>query len=48
VVRKSYIHPRIVAKFELGELSTLNNSRARAWMSAAESKLMRFFEASET
>jgi DNA topoisomerase-1 len=47
VARKSYIHPRIVEKFERGELSTMNNSRARAWMSSAESKLMRFFEASD-
>jgi DNA topoisomerase I len=48
VVRKSYIHPRIIEKFEQGELSTMTNSRTRAWMSAAESKLMRFFEATET
>ena len=48
VVRKSYIHPRIVEKFERGELSTMNNSRTRSWMSAAESKLMRFFETNET
>jgi DNA topoisomerase I len=48
VVRKSYIHPAIVEKFERGELSAMNNSRTRAWMSAAESKLMRFFEASES
>jgi DNA topoisomerase-1 len=47
VVRKSYIHPRIGETFERGELSTMNNSRMRAWLSSAESKLMRFFEASE-
>lgn len=48
VVRKSYIHPLIIEKFEHGELSTMTNSRTRVWMSAAEFKLLRFFEATET
>jgi DNA topoisomerase I len=45
IVRKSYIHPLIIAKFETGELAEFTNSRARAGMNSAESKLMRFLEA---
>jgi DNA topoisomerase I len=47
VVRKSYIHPQIVEKFDRGALSEMNNSRTRAWISAAEAKLMRFLEAGD-
>jgi DNA topoisomerase I len=45
ITRKSYIHPRIVEKFEAGELDGLSNGRARDGQTAAESKLMRFLEA---
>jgi DNA topoisomerase I len=44
ITRKSYIHPLVIAKFEAGELSGFTNSRARAGLSSAESKLMRFLE----
>lgn len=44
ITRKSYIHPLIVTKFEAGELFGFTNSRARAGLNAAESKLMRFLE----
>jgi DNA topoisomerase I len=44
ITRKSYIHPLIISKFEAGELSEFSNSRTRAGLSAAESKLMRFLE----
>jgi DNA topoisomerase I len=44
ITRKSYIHPLIISKFETGELAEFTNPRARAGMSSAESKLMRFLE----
>jgi DNA topoisomerase I len=44
ITRKSYIHPLIVSKFEAGELFGFTNSRTRAGLTAAESKLMRFLE----
>jgi DNA topoisomerase-1 len=44
ITRKSYIHPLIVSKFEAGELFGFTNSRTRAGLNAAESKLMRFLE----
>ena len=44
IARKSYIHPLITSKFETGELAEFTNSRARAGMNSAESKLMRFLE----
>jgi DNA topoisomerase-1 len=47
VVRKSYVHPWIVEKFERGALTGLANGKARLGLSAEESKLIRFFEQEE-
>jgi DNA topoisomerase-1 len=44
IARKSYIHPLIISKFETCELEGFSNARARAGLTPAESKLMRFFE----
>ncbi len=44
ITRQSYIHPLIISNFETGELAGFTNSRSRAGLSAAESKLMRFLE----
>lgn len=45
ITPKSYIHPRIIEKFGNGELTGVCNSRPRAGLTVAESKLMRFLEA---
>jgi DNA topoisomerase-1 len=47
VTRKSYIHQRIIDKFDACELPLVNNTRSRAGLSLEETKLMRFFESGD-
>jgi DNA topoisomerase-1 len=44
VVRKSYIQPQIIEKFERGELTGMPDAHTRAGLTPEESKLMRFLE----
>jgi DNA topoisomerase I len=46
VTRKSYIHPRIVESFEKGELGNAEDAPRKRGLSSAESKLMKFLQAS--
>jgi DNA topoisomerase-1 len=44
VTRGSYIHPRIIEKFENWEIFGLSSAGVRTGLTQAESRLMRFFE----